>query len=250
MAHVNIEHPDLTFDEPVLLDGLPGQGLIGKLVADHVVGEFDMEYYASVYCEGVPPVAAYRTDDSTVRSPVQIYAAADHDLLALVSDVPVSPSDSPDFAECITGWLDEQGVVPIFLSGLSAAFEPDEGNRLREVSGLSTGDGDALLEKAGLAPPRHTGIVTGPTGALLNHASDVGLDSVGLLVQSNDELPDYDAARTVIDEGIGPIVDIEIDTSPFADRSFEMSRLAESALERGERATEESTRARPTPTFY
>lgn len=264
MAHIQLKAPDLELDEPTMLDGLPGEGLIGKLVADYVVDQFDMVYYAGVYCEGIPRVAAYRMDDSEVRPPLQIHADADNDLLVLASDVPISPSQSPEFNVCITDWLDEVGAVPIYLSGLPAGVEgeaagpgteTDSGGGAdsrgpRELSGLATGDGDALLAKADLPPPRHDGIVTGPTGALLNRACDVGLDSVGLLVESHDELPDYEAARTVIERGIEPIVGIDVDTGPFVDRSIEMSPVAESVLQQLEGSPDGSSRAQPTATFH
>lgn len=136
MAHVTVENPDLSLDDPFLLDGLPGRGLIGKLVVDHVLDAFDIEYYAGVYCEGIPPVAAYRSNDSTVRPPVQVYTDPGRDLLALVSDVPVSPSDAPEFADCMVGWFEERSVTPILLGGLSQESEVESGERSREVRPL------------------------------------------------------------------------------------------------------------------
>lgn len=234
----------------MLVDGLPGRGLVGKLVADHLVGEFEMEYYAGIHCDGVPPMAAYRTNDSTVRPPIQLYADADRDLLALTSDVPVSPSSAPKFADCITDWLAERSVTPIYLAGLGGAVDPDDGARSRELYGLSTGDGDALLDEAGVVPPRHAGIVTGPTGALLGRAGEVGLDGVGLLVESDGEFPDLDAARVVVDRGIEPITGVEIDTEPFVERATELSAVAETALGQLHESDDGSSRAQPTPTFH
>lgn len=250
MAHVDVKTPDVELDEPTLLDGLPGEGLVGKLIADHLVDAFDMQYYAGVYCEGIPRVAAYRMDDSTVRPPLQIYADDRNDLLTLVSDVPISPSRSPEFTVCITDWLEQHDATPVYLSGLPTGVEAGDDHATRELSGLATGDGERLLEKADLAPPRHDGIVTGPTGALLNRACEVGLASVGLLVESSGELPDYDAAVTVVERGIEPIVGVDVDTRPFVDRSIEMSPVAESALRQLEESADGSSRAQPTATFH
>lgn len=54
MSRVSVEAPDIDLDEPMLIDGLPDMGLVGKVVTDHIVGEFGMEYYAGVHCEGIP----------------------------------------------------------------------------------------------------------------------------------------------------------------------------------------------------
>lgn len=246
MAHVDVVAPDLALEEPTLVEGLPGMGLIGKLVADHLREEFEMTYYAGVHCEGVPPVAAYRTDDPTVRPPVQVYAADDRDLLVLVSDIPVSPSDAPEFADCITDFLGAQDVTPVFTSGFDESVEAGQGGQGRALHGVATGDGEDLLAMAGIEPPHHAGIVTGSTGALLERAGEVGLDGVGLLVESTDELPDVEAALAVIEDGIEPITGLAVDTRPFVDGSIEMSPIAESVLEN----MQAGNRAEPTPTFH
>lgn len=248
MAHVNVEAPALTLDEPMLLDGLPGTGFIGKLIADHAVSEFGMEYYAGVYCEGVPTVGAYRPDDTTVRPPAQLYADEDRDLLALVSDVPVSPSNSPEFAQCLANWFAEHSVTPIFVCGLTEGFDPDGPGR--QLYGLSTGDGDQLVEATGLSTPPYAGIVTGPSGALLNKASEVGLDSTGVLVESNGQIPDYDGASAAVERGVEPIAGVDLDTDAFDDRTMEMSHVAESAINRMSGSDDGTTGTQPTPTFY
>ena len=102
----------------MLVEGLPGAGLVGKIAADHLVAELDTTYYAALYCDGLSPVATYRGEDSTLRPPVRLYAAESEGLLVLQSDVPVSPSSAPEFATCLTDWLTEEGILPIYLSGL------------------------------------------------------------------------------------------------------------------------------------
>lgn len=250
MAHIDVETPDITLDEPLLIDGLPGKGLIGKLVADHLVGEFEMDYYAGVHCEGVPSMAAYRANESPIRPPVQLYADAERDLLALTSDIPVSPSSAPAFADCIVEWLGGHGVTPIFLAGLEGTADADEDAKSRELYGVSTGDGDTLLDEAGIVPPRHHGIVTGPTGALLERAGEVDIGGVGLLVESDRELPDIDAAQVVIDRGIEPLTGLNIDTEPFVDRTIEMSAVTKGVFDQLGGSDEASGGAQPTPTFH
>lgn len=250
MAHVTVESGAPSIAEPILLDGLPGRGLIGKLVVDHVLDEFDMEYYAGVYCDGIPPVAAYRANDSAVRPPVQVFVDPGRDLLALVGDVPVSPSEAPGFADCLVDWFAEQSATPIFISGLPRTQEVEAGTRSRELYGLATGDGDALLDEAGIVPPRYAGHVTGPTGALLHRAAETDLDSVGLLAESNSEIPDFEAARLVIEHGIVPITGLDLDVEPFVDQSVGMSPAIETFVERVREAGDGATRAEPTATFH
>jgi hypothetical protein len=149
MAHIDILTDDLSLDEPMLVEGLPGVGLVGKIAADHLVDEFDMVHYANVHCDGIPRVAVYADDDAELRTPVRIYADEERNLLVLQSDVPIHPQAATEFATCIRSWFEEDGVVPIFLSGIGEEKSGD----VPALYGVATGDGGALLEQAGIGRP-------------------------------------------------------------------------------------------------
>ena len=240
MASVRVHADDVALSEPVLVEGLPGVGLVGKLAADHLVEQFEMECYASVHCEGLPEVAVYGENSRAVKPPVRIYADADRDLLALTSDVPVSPAVAGEFAACVTGWLAEAGVVPIYPSGL-----PEETDGVPAMHGVGTGEGGDLLEAADVAPPPGNGMVSGPTGALLAAAREADLTAVGLVVQSNPQFPDPEAARVLLQDGIEPIADVAVDTGPLAEQADQIADAREHLARQMQQADEESSRARP-----
>ena len=239
MAQIEVVR-DMELESPVLVEGLPGVGLVGKIAADHLVRAFDMDHYASCHCEGLPKVAAYQEDDPAVRPPVRIYADEGRDLLVLKSDVPVSPERATAFSTCVTGWLVEEDVTPIYLSGL-----PAEKDGVPEMYGISTGDGDALLAEHDIAQPPESGLVSGPTGALLSEASQADLDSLGLIVQANKQFPDPEAARVLIVEGIEPIADIEVGTDTLVEQAEEISQARENLAKQMQQAEDESSQAQP-----
>ena len=239
MAQIEVVR-DMELESPVLVEGLPGVGLVGKIAADHLVRTFDMDHYASCHCEGLPKVAAYQEDDPAVRPPVRIYADEGRDLLVLQSDVPVSPERATAFSTCVTGWLVEEDVTPIYLSGL-----PAEKDGVPEMYGISTGDGDALLAEHDIAQPSESGLVSGPTGALLSEASQADLDSLGLIVQANKQFPDPEAARVLIVEGIEPIADIEVGTDTLVEQAEEISQARENLAKQMQQAEDESSQAQP-----
>ena len=244
MARIDVVADDVALDAPVLVEGLPGVGLVGKIVADHLVDAFEMDYYAAVRCEGVPEAAVYRGERSPLRPPVRLHADPDRDLLVLQSDIPVSPSDATGFASCVTGWLDANDVTPVYLSGL-----PDQSENVPEVYGVSTGAGERLLDEAGIVPPAENGLVSGPTGALLYHAGRTDLDSVGLIAETNPQFPDPEAARAVLEGGIEPITDIEVDTDALVDQAEEIQDARERLAKQMQQADDESTQAEPLRMF-
>jgi uncharacterized protein len=72
MARVQIIDEGIELESPTLIEGLPGAGLVGKIAADHLVDEFEMEYYGALLCEGLPRVAVYEGNSPDLRPPVRL----------------------------------------------------------------------------------------------------------------------------------------------------------------------------------
>lgn len=241
MAHVQIVADEIELESATLVEGLPGAGLVGKIAVDHLVDELGMTYYGALHCKGLPRVTVYEGDSSMLRPPVRLYADDETELVALQSDVPVSPKQASEFASCVTGWLDTNGVFPLYLSGLA---EDPEGSP--ELYGVATGSAESRLDEAGIVPPRGSGMVSGPTGALLHRAIETDLDAVGLIVQTDPRFPDPEAARTVLEHGVKPIADIEIETNRLIEQADEIQQARKQLAERlQEMDVEESTQAQP-----
>jgi len=240
MAHVQIHREDLTMDEPTLVEGLPGVGLVGKIAADHLVDVYDMTHYATVRCDGLPEIAVYGEGDPDVRGPVRLYADPERELLVLQSDAPVSPSAADGFASCLVGWLESHDVTPLFLSGL-----PTQKDGTPDVFGIATGDGAALLEDAGVDAPSMDGAITGPTGALVSESQKIGLTGVGLVVEADPKFPDPEAARAVLRTAIGPLGSFDVDTEALVEQAEEIGQAKERLAQQMQEADDESTSAQP-----
>ena len=244
MAHIAVHRDDLELESPTLVEGLPGVGLVGKIAADHLVETFEMTEYASIHCDGLPEIAVYRQGDQQLKPPVRLYADAERELLVLQSDAPVSPSTADEFATCLTGWLADNDVTPIYLSGMPAKREGTA-----SMYGVGTGDGKALLSGADIGAPTIDGAVTGPTGALLHVAQRQGLDSVGLVVEADKQFPDPAAARVVLQDGVQPLAGIDVDTEVLVEHAEEISEAKADLAAQMQQANDESTSAKPLGMF-
>ncbi|WP_075937022.1 proteasome assembly chaperone family protein [Halosegnis longus] len=237
MAEVEI-HADATFDEPTLIEGLPGAGLVGKIAADHLVEELDLEWVGSCYCDGLPQVSVYRGESMETMPPVRIYGDDDRELLVLQSDVPVSPSQASAFTDCLVGWLESESVFPVFLSGL-----PEEKGEVPGVYGIATGDGADRLADTDVTPPEQGGLISGPTGALVHAANKRDLDGVALIAQSEVQFPDPEAARAVIRRAIEPLIGVDIETDTLVERAEEIRAARERLAQQVHEGDDESTKA-------
>jgi len=243
MAQIRIEETP-TLDDPVLVEGLPGVGLVGKIATDHIVETLEMQYIGSVDCDGLPKIAVYGEETRDVEPPVRLYADEERDLLALQSDIPVSRDTASDFARAVTDWIEAQHAFPLYLSGL--ALEEHAPGEVPTVFGVGTGDGAALLEENGIDLPTERGVIGGPTGALVNRAVATGLDSCGLVVESDPQFPDPAAARQLIVEGIEPLAKVSVDTDDLVERAEDIREQKEKLAKRMQQAGEdESSQAQP-----
>lgn len=242
MARISTLAEDVSLSEPSLVEGFPGVGLVGKIAADHLVEEFEMTHYANVYCDGVPKVAVYAEDDAELRPPVRIYGDGDRDLLVLQSDVPIRPDAAVELAGCLSEWFDDQNVTPLYLSGIPR--EKDQGS-VPTLYGLGVADGVDRIAEVGIEAPHEMGLVSGPTGVLLNHAVESGRTAVGLVVESDPRFPDPEAARVLIKRGIEPLTGLDVPVDDLVDRAEQIREAKERLAKRMEEASEESTQARP-----
>ncbi|MFB6206259.1 MAG: proteasome assembly chaperone family protein [Haloglomus sp.] len=239
MAHVDLE-TDADLTGATLVEGLPGAGLVGKIAADHLVDTFEMTFAGGIYCQGIPEVAVYHSDNSELLPPVRLYTDAERDLVVLQSDVPISPQQARDFASCTTNFVEEHDITPFYLSGL-----PEEKDGTPELYGVASGDVEARLDEAGIVPPRQGGLVSGPTGALLARAERQELDAIGLIVETEAQFPDPESARIIITGGIEPLTGIDVPTDDLVERAEEIREAREQLARRMEEADEESTQAQP-----
>jgi uncharacterized protein len=241
MAHVQVHDDSLAVESPALVEGLPGVGLVGKIATDHLVDTLGMTHYATCRCEGLPDVAVYHEGGADVLGPVRVYADPDHDLLALQSDVPVSPAEADEFAGCLTGWLADIDATALYISGLPTQEKASPPT----MYGVATNDADALLDAHDVPRPRESGMISGPTGALLSQAANTGLDALGLVVQSNPQFPDPEAARTLLLDAIQPLTGVDVDTSKLVEQAEEIADAREQLAQRMSQAADESSQAQP-----
>lgn len=124
------------------MEGFPGMGLVGKIAVDHLVAELDVVHLADVHCDALPRVAGFGEGEPVVRSPVRLYADPDRDLVALQSDVQVSPEAAYEFAGCVADWLHETDTTPVYVAGTEADEETDDEDTGADGVETAVGEGD------------------------------------------------------------------------------------------------------------
>jgi len=74
--------------EPILIEGLPGVGNVGKLAAEHLIDEIKAKKFAEVYSNDFPPQVLINDDGTIklVRNELYYWKGKDKQLVILVGD--------------------------------------------------------------------------------------------------------------------------------------------------------------------
>lgn len=205
----------MDLDDPRIIEGFPGSGLVAKIAVDHLIGRLDMDLYAEIHSADTPNAAMFEGDDYRIAAPVRIYGSEEENLLVITSDTPIS-ANNDEFLDGLVKWIQEQELAPVFLVGIP------RGGDEKEIFGASTGGASMPLEELGISPPPATGMIVGPTGGLLEKTSRHQFPSQLIAVTCQRDFPDPLAAKKLIDEGVAPLTGVELDTSQLQEASEEI----------------------------
>ncbi len=187
--------------DPVLVEGLPGMGMVGRIAVRFLIKQFGAVRFAELYSPHFPyyvlvnkkgSVRLLRCEFFWCKSPV-----GDNDLVFLVGDSQAQTIEGQyEVTDAILEHAVKLGVKTIVTIG-GYRQEADEAPRVVAVS-----TSQELLEKAlnakAVASPSGNPIV-GTAGLLLGLAKLRGVDSLCLLGETRGYLPDPVAAKSILE---------------------------------------------------
>jgi hypothetical protein len=227
MDEIDIEAvADVELDDPVLVEGLPGVGHVGKLAAEHILEEFDEDttLVRRVYSEHFPPQVDIGEDGVAELTSASFYAVETEgrDLLVLTGEH--QAQDTRGHYRTTSTFLDiaeSFGVTEAFaLGGVPTGELIDEYN----VFGAATGSGFVEeLEEEGVEfrEDEPAGGIVGVSGLVLGLGARRGLDAVCLMGETSGYLVDPKSAQAVL-EVLEATLGFEVGYDSLEDRADEM----------------------------
>lgn len=233
MDEFDIErHADPDLADPVLVEGLPGVGHVGKLAAEHLLEEFEDELVARVYSEHFPPQVTVK--DGETRLACAELSAVDcdgADVLVLTGDH--QAGDGPGHYRLTSQFLDlaeEFDVTRAYaLGGVPT------GELIEEYGVLGAVTDDVLRERlteAGVEfrEDEPAGGIVGVSGLVLGLGGRRGLDAACLMGETSGYLVDPKSARAVI-EVLGELLAFDVDYASLDERAQEMEEVIQKMQE-------------------
>jgi len=246
MDEFDIEtHADPDLADPVLIEGLPGVGHVGKLAVEHLLEEFDGELVRRLYSEHFPPQVTVE-DGRTTLACVEFYAVDvdGRDVLVLSGDH--QAGDGVGHYRLTDRVLD---VAETF--GVERAFAlggVPTGELIEEYAVLGAATTDGLVEELGdcgveFREDEPAGGIVGVSGLLLGLGERRGLPVGCLMGETSGYLVDPRSARAVL-EVLQELLDFDVDYATLEERAEEMEEVVKKIqeMEQGPTPTEEDLR--------
>jgi uncharacterized protein len=220
--NVKIITKPLSLENPVIVEGFPGIGLVGNIASQHLIDELKMEYIGSMESKYFPPIAVLF--NGIINMPVRIYESKEHNILTIISDIPIHPTISYEVSKVLMDWAQSVNVKEIVSIAGIATMSSEE-----KVFGAATNN-DMLNRIKDHVEIFQVGTISGISGSVMTECFMRNVPAISLLGETNSPNPDPRAAASVI-KVLNVIYDLPIDTDNLMEQAeqieIELQKLAE-----------------------
>jgi len=210
---------------PVLVEGLPGIGLVGKLAAEHMIKELKAEKFAELYSPHFPhQVLMLRKGIMRMlKNKFYYIKGKKQDIVVLVGDVQaVTPESQFEVCGDILDFFEKLGGKTIYTLGGYGVGRVVEKPR---VFGSATHMPLVKeLEKYGVVFGEARGSIIGAAGLLLGLGKLRGMHGACLMGETHGGYVDAKSAQAVL-EVLAKILDIKVDMTKLEERAKESEKF-------------------------
>lgn len=220
---------DVPLKDPLLIEGLPGVGHVGKLVAEHMVEELKAEKIFEIYSPHFPPQVMVLDDGTIKQVRNEIYAfrgkEGQPDLLLIIGDYQSATNEGHyELTGIFLDIAQSLGVKRIYaLGGYGTGQFVDKplvlgaANRTELVDEMKKHDVVFQENEPG-------GGIIGVSGLLLGLGALREMDAVCLMGVTSGYLVDPKAAQEVL-RVLCKALNIEVGMQALEDRAKEMEKI-------------------------
>lgn len=218
---------DIDLRNPVLIEGLPGVGHIGKLATDHLIDELDAKKFAEIYSPHLPPQVLIKEDNTTKLVRIELYYIKDEerDYIFVVGDhQSVDNQGHFELAEEIMEVVEKYDVQKIYTIGGFATGEMiDEPDIYGAVNDKSLIE-DLEEKEVKFEEKKPEGGIVGASGLLLGLSEKKGIKAACLMGETSGYIVDPVSAKSIL-ELLADSLGFEIDMGELEERAEEIEEL-------------------------
>lgn len=230
----------------LFFDGLPDTGLVGTIVAHHLVGAKKMSPLVRIDSNLLPPVAVVK--DMDLFEPLSVYRSGT--LAVLTSEIPIPTEAVKPFSRELTSWAARRKLRAIIsVGGLADPRRPETDKPEVLYITNSPETFSSQVDLKGLKPLA-SAFLAGSKAAFLLDCYRAKLPTLGLFVQSFLNYPDPGAAASALD-ALNNVSELNVDTSELVKSGEEMRLRYRDLMRRtmGEMERAQKSRELETPSL-
>ena len=226
--------------DPILIEGLPGIGQVGKLVAEYMIHMLEAEKIGEIHSIYLPPQVILDENGLArlARNELYLYHAPGKDLVFLVGDHQSTSNEGHYIlADCYCEIAEELRVKKIYTLGGFGVGHLVNGPRV--LGAVNRAELRPDVEAAGVTLTRDEpgGGIIGAAGLILGLSAQRGIDAICLMGETSGYLVDPMAAASVL-AALSKMIDVPVDPTKLNDRAAEMEKAIENLVE-GEKPGDE-----------
>ena len=221
---------------PMLIEGLPGIGNVGKLAVEHLVDNIKASKFAELYCKDFPPQVFINSDGTTelVKNEFYYWKAkkkTQRDLVLLTGDYQgLSSQGQYELVEKILDTIEEIGVKDmITLGGYGLGYEIKTPKVLCATTNKNL---VKQMKKFGAVFKKNEpgGGIVGASGLLLGLGKLRGFEGACLMGETPGYLVDPKSAKAVL-KILMKITKIDVKLDALEEKAKEIEQIAQQLKE-------------------
>jgi len=224
---------DKNLTDPLLIEGLPGIGQVGKLVAEYIIHMLGAQKIGEIHSIYLPPQVILEENGIArlPRNEIFLYKAPERHIIFLVGDFQSTSNEGHYLlSDAYLDIAQELGVKRIYTLGGFGVGHLVNGPRV--LGAVNREELRAEIEAAGVTFERDEpgGGIIGAAGLLLGLGGIRGIDAVCLMGETSGYLVDPMSAANVL-AALSKLIGVAVDPTQLNDRAAEMEKVVEGLIE-------------------
>ena len=221
-----IEKKKIKMKSPILIEGLPGIGLVGKIAADLIIEQLKAEKVADLYSPHFPHQVIMQKNGvmRMIKNRFFFAKGKKHDLLILVGDVQAVTSEAQyEVTGKMLDYAEKKGVcLTITLGGYGTGKVHDKQRVFGIVSNKPMVE---TYKKYGILFGESKGSIIGAAGLLLGLGKLRNMPGLCLMGETHGGFVDAKSAQSVL-EVLCNLLEIKVDLKKLDARAKEGEKFA------------------------
>ncbi|MHA2097179.1 MAG: proteasome assembly chaperone family protein [Candidatus Kariarchaeaceae archaeon] len=189
-----VENHKILGENKVIIQAFTGSGLVASIVAHHLIDKLELKEKGYISSPLVPAVGIVR--NGIIQRPIRIFENSEY--LLILSEIGISQDTLNEFIESLFIWYNSLDPSSIVVVGALPTGRPSDATDLRYSVVASDSLTQQYIENKDVRVLPQ-GVVYGSVALSLMEAKRYGISSFGILSHCIATIPDYLAAKKVVE---------------------------------------------------